>query len=92
MIQRMRTPIALLLAAASVSCVSYSSIQKADREIYLSGATSYWIINVPFLKRCEAEGQVLKCEELKEFVEPPARRRGETAPAGSAAPAPAPAK
>jgi hypothetical protein len=62
-----RTLIAIALCASSVSCVSYSSIQKTDKEIYLSGGTNYFVIQVPFLKRCDAEGQVLHCEELKEF-------------------------
>ena len=75
--------LAAVLGASTVSCVSYSSIQKTDKEIYLSGGTSYFVITIPFLKRCDAEGQVLHCEELKEFEA--GRKAG-----GSAAPAAAP--
>ena len=78
-----RILIAAALGASSVSCVSYSSIQKTDKEIYLSGGTNYFVIQVPFLKRCDVEGQVLHCEELKEFEA--GRKSG-----GTAAPAPAP--
>lgn len=89
----LRSVLGLAVLCSTVDCVSYSSIQKTDKEVYLSGGTSYWFITVPFLKRCDVDGQVLRCEELKEF-EPSARRGGgEAAPAGSgsAAPAPAPA-
>lgn len=83
-----RSVLALVLCAAPVSCVSYSSIQKTDKEVYLSGATNFVIIQVPFLKRCDVDGQILRCEELKEF-EPSARReRGESAPASTGATAP----
>ena len=57
----------IALSLASASCVSYSSIHKASDGIYLSGNISYLVTSVPFLKRCTAEGQVLRCEELKEF-------------------------
>jgi hypothetical protein len=80
---------ALLLGAASTGCISYSSIQKTDKEVYLSGATNYFVIQVPFLKRCDVDGQILRCEELKEF-EPSARRGAggaEAAPSASSAPA-----
>jgi hypothetical protein len=76
--------LAIGLGASTFSCVSYSSIQKTDKEIYLSGGTNYFVIQVPFLKRCDVEGQVLHCEELKEFEA--GRKAG-----GSAAPASAPA-
>ena len=70
-----------LLGASSISCVSYSSIQKADKEIYLSGATNYWVFTQPVLKRCDVDGQVLHCEELKEFE---AGRKATAAPAATA--------
>jgi hypothetical protein len=85
-----RILVALALSAASISCVSYSSIQKTDKEVYLSGGTNYWFINVPFLKRCEVDGQILHCEELKEFEARSSKAGGaggEAAPASSAAPA-----
>jgi len=81
----MRTLILIVMASLSVSCVSYSSIQKTDKEVYLSGGTNYWFISVPFLKRCDVDGQVLHCEELKEFEA--GRKAGAPAPADSAAPA-----
>jgi hypothetical protein len=98
-----RILLATVLSASSASCVSYSSIQKADKDIYLSGATSYFVITVPFLKRCDADGQVLHCEELKEFEAPRSNRGGGGSSVGgggggsteTAAPAkndPAPAK
>lgn len=82
---------ATALSAMSVSCVSYSSIQKTDKEIYLSGGTNYFVIQVPFLKRCDVEGQVLHCEELKEF-ETSRRSGGGGGGGGAAAPAAEPAK
>lgn len=78
----------MALCTSSVSCVSYSSIQKTDKEIYLSGGTNYFVIQVPFLKRCDVEGQVLHCEELKEFE---AGRKAGGSAGGGAAPAAAPA-
>ena len=75
-----RNLIAIALCASSVSCVSYSSIQKTDKEIYLSGGTNYFIMSVPFLKRCDVDGQVLHCEELKEFE---AGRKAQAAPAAA---------
>ena len=84
----MRTLILIVmagLASLSVSCVSYSSIQKTDKEVYLSGGTNYWFISVPFLKRCDVDGQVLHCEELKEFEA--GRKQGAPAAAETAAPA-----
>lgn len=84
----MKTLIPIVMASLSLSCVSYSSIQKTDKEVYLSGGTSYWFVTVPFLKRCDVDGQVLHCEELKEFE---AGRKGGGAPAPAATSA-APAK
>ena len=86
-----RILLAIALSASSVSCVSYSSIQKTDKEIYLSGGTNYFVIQVPFLKRCDAEGQVLHCEELKEFEAARAPRGGAAAAPADSAAAPAPA-
>ena len=39
-------------------------------------AASFWFVSIAFLKRCDLEGQVLKCEELKEFKEAPASSSG----------------
>ena len=84
--------IAVVLFGLSTSCVSYSSIQKTDKEIYLSGGINYFVIQVPFLKRCDVEGQVLHCEELKEFeAGRKAGGAGGAAPADTATPAAAPA-
>jgi hypothetical protein len=88
-----RLGVALGLSALSTACVHYSSIQRTDKEVYLSGGTNYFVVSVPFLKRCDVEGQILRCEELKEF-EPSARRgasESSAPPAGSASAAPAPA-
>jgi hypothetical protein len=74
----------LIVAATASSCVQYSGVAKADNQIYLSGGTTYAFFTVPFIKRCDVEGQILKCEELKEFEAPPPRR---DAPAGSGQPA-----
>lgn len=84
-----RSLVAIALSASSVSCVSYTSIQKTDKEIYLSGGTNYFVIQVPFLKRCDVEGQVLHCEELKEFE---AGRKAGGGAAPAAAPTAEPAK
>lgn len=80
------------MASSSLACASYSSIQKSGNEIYLSGATNYFVVSVPFLKRCDVDGQVLRCEELKEFEPPPAPRRSGDAGADAPPEAPAPEK
>jgi hypothetical protein len=78
-----RSLFAAVLGASAISCVSYTSIQKTDKEIYLSGGTSYFVVTVPFLKRCDAEGQVLHCEELKELE--PGRKSTSAPPAAEPA-------
>jgi hypothetical protein len=90
-----------VLAVLATGCVTYSSVSKAnDGKVWLSGATSYWFITVPFIKRCDADGTILHCEELNEYTPPAANRRGGGGGGGggeekktteeSAPPAPAP--
>jgi hypothetical protein len=82
-----RSAIGIALCVSCASCVSYSSIQKTDKEVYLSGATSYFVVSIPFLKRCDLDGQILRCEELKEFE--PSARGAAPAPSAGASTAPA---
>jgi hypothetical protein len=82
--------VAAALATLSVSCMSYTGVSKADGQLYVSGGMTYLFITVPFIKRCEIDGQILKCEELAEAPAPGARRGGEpggAAPASSSTPA-----
>lgn len=79
--------LAIIAGVLATSCVTYSGVSKAnDGQIWISGGTNYFIISVPFIKRCDVDGTILKCEELSEQP-PPSARRG-AAPADSAAPAP----
>jgi hypothetical protein len=71
-----------LVALATASCITYTGVSKADGKLYISGATSYVIVSVPFIKRCDIDGQILKCEDLAE--EPPKRTAPSADPAASA--------
>ena len=87
MAERILTSLVVCAALPFVaSCVSYSGVSKAnDGQIWISGGTTYVFVTVPFIKRCNAEGTTLKCEELSESP-PPSSRRGE---AGATASEPA---
>lgn len=73
----------------SASCVTYSGVSRADGKLYISGATTYVIISVPFIKRCDVEGTVLLCEELAEPAKQGTAAGGSSAPAGGQAAPPA---
>ena len=74
----------LVLSVSTTACVSYSSIHSADGKIYLSGAKSFWFVNIPFLKRCDLVETVLHCEELEEY-KPPEDAQQSGGPPGQAA-------
>jgi hypothetical protein len=92
---------ALGLASLVTSCVSYSGVSKAQSgELYISGATSYFVFSQPWIRKCDVDGQKLNCVELSETPQPPPgqyNNGGATAtppsattdaPAGAAPPAP----
>ncbi len=76
------------LALFVTSCVSYSGVTRTpDGELYISGATNYFIISLPWVRRCQVDGTTLKCVELTESPPPAAGAAGGTAsPASSAEP------
>jgi hypothetical protein len=74
------------LSLASASCMTYTGVSKGDgQQIYISGGMTYVVITIPFIKRCDVDGNQLRCEELKEL--PEGSRGGGGAPAAPAAPA-----
>ena len=79
-------PIGLSLLGSA--CASYTGVSKSpDGQIYISGATNYFVFSSPWIRRCTVQGQKLECEELSES---PSKPRGGTAAAGTtSAPAPA---
>jgi len=87
----MKNAIGIILAAAlSASCMSYSGVSKGDgNQIYVSGGMTYVVITIPFIKRCDVDGNQLRCEELKEL--PEGSHAGGGAPSAAPPPAPAPA-
>lgn len=90
----------LALASLTTSCVSYSGVSKAQSgELYISGATSYFVFSQPWIRKCDIDGQKLNCVELSETPQPPqgqyntggtAAPPAATAEAPPSAPAPAP--
>lgn len=60
------------LALLGTSCISYSGVSKADGQLYLTGGTTFVFFTVPFVKRCDIDGTVLRCQELSEPGNKPA--------------------
>jgi hypothetical protein len=77
------------LAAMAAGCTTYSGVSKADGQLYVSGGTTILFFQIPWIKRCDIDGNLLRCEELTEV--PPQRAGGQGGAAGTAAPAAAPA-
>lgn len=77
------------LAFVATACVSYTGVSKSPNgELYISGATSYFVYSSPWVRRCEVDGTKLNCVELSESPKPAAGAAdGTTAPASSASPA-----
>ena len=84
--------IAVAVVAAPLSaCISYSGVTKSGEQLYISGATNYFVFSQPWVRRCDVDGNQLHCEELSEQASAPrARREGAPKPAAPA-PAPSPA-
>jgi hypothetical protein len=60
------------LVSLTTSCVSYSGVSKAQSgELYISGATSYFVFSEPWIRKCDIDGQKLNCVELSESPKPP---------------------
>ncbi len=72
-------------------CVTYSGVTKADGQLYISGATNYFVFATPWVRRCDVDGHQLHCEELAESASAPRAARPEPA-RPEPAPKPAPAK
>jgi hypothetical protein len=81
------------LAFVATACVSYTGVSKSPNgELYISGATSYFVYSSPWVRRCEVDGTQLNCVELSESPKPAAGAAGATAgPASSAEPSASPA-
>ncbi|HEY8078124.1 MAG TPA: hypothetical protein VIF62_28550 [Labilithrix sp.] len=91
----MKSSIGVVVAGAlgllGASCMSYSGVSKGDgQQIYVSGGMTYVFITIPFIKRCEVDGTVLKCEELAEQPAQGSRPRSTDPGGGTLAPPPAP--
>jgi hypothetical protein len=80
------------LATVASSCVTYSGVSKSpEGDLYISGATNYFIFSSPWIRRCKIDDTTLHCVELSE---PPRSGNdsagGTAAPASSGEPSPAP--
>lgn len=73
----------LSLALVASSCVTYSGVSKAsDGDLYISGATNYFVFSSPWIRRCKVDDTTLNCVELSE-----PQRSGNDSKGGAAAPA-----
>jgi hypothetical protein len=80
--------------------VTYSGVSKSPQgELYISGATNYFVFSQPWIRRCDVDGMKLNCVELSESPQAAPGTMGGTAgaapsgepPAAAAPEAPAPA-
>jgi hypothetical protein len=76
------------LVLVGTSCVTYSGVSKSPQgELYISGATNYFVFSQPWIRRCEVDGMKLNCVELSESPQAAPGTTGATAaPAPSGEP------
>lgn len=81
------------LGLVATSCATYTGVSKSpDGELYISGATSYFVFSEPWVRRCTVDGMRLNCVELSEAPKAATgTTAGATAPATSSEPAAVPA-
>jgi hypothetical protein len=86
----LRTCATIGLTVVATSCVSYSGVSKSPNgDLYISGATNYFVFSTPWVRHCEVEGTKLNCVELTEPSKASTGSTGGTAAPTSSAESPA---